>query len=66
MIKDTELEIEDLDKLELAVYEDEVASYLKESKINSSKSNNIKSVFDDLLPEAISEDSPGLNPVPGQ
>jgi hypothetical protein len=38
MIKDTELEIEDLDKLELAVYEDEVTVYLKELKINTGKS----------------------------
>lgn len=55
MIKDTELEIEDLDKLELAVYEDEVTSYLKESKIDSNKFNTLGSVFVDVLPEAIIE-----------
>jgi RNA polymerase primary sigma factor len=60
MIKDTELEIEDLDKLELAAYEDEVAVYLKESKVNSAKSNNLKSIFEDLIPEAINEEGPGF------
>ena len=40
MIKDTELEIEDLDKLELAAYEDEVASLFERIK-NKQQLNQI-------------------------
>ena len=60
MIKDTELEIEDLDKLELAVYDDEVTAYLKELTINTDKSNNLNNIFDDSLPESINDNSAGL------